>query len=82
MNIIYVYVLNNCPICEAFKEKVSKLNLQIKFKFIDETKFVLKRLPFKHLSFPQFFYIKNNKKYLLDRTAIINKFLAKEILNK
>lgn len=82
MYTIYVYVLNNCPVCEAFKQKVKNLNIKINFKFIDETKFIIKRLPFKFLSFPQFFYIKNNKKYLLDRTEIINKFLGNEIRDK
>jgi glutaredoxin len=79
---IYVYVLRNCPICTILKQKIENHELNYMFKFIDETEFIIKKINFTQLSFPQFFYIKNNVKCLLDRTAVINKFLAKEIHDK
>lgn len=75
---IYVYVLQNCPICTIIKQKINTHEMKNKFKFIDETEFIIKKINFTQLSFPQFFYIKNNKKHLLDRTAVINKFLVSD----
>lgn len=82
MPTIYVYVLSNCGICNILKQKIQQHRYKNSFKFINETEFSIKKINFSQLSFPQFFYIKNNKKYLLDRTAIINEFLTTSIQDK
>lgn len=82
MYTVYVYVLNGCAVCNIIKLKINQNKTDNIFKFIDETEFIIKKINFKELSFPQFFYIKNNKKHLLDRTAIMNKILAPDIKEK
>lgn len=79
---IYVYVLSSCAICNILKLKINQNKTKHVFKFIDETEFIIKKIDFKELSFPQFFYIKNNKKHLLNRTAIMNKILTSDIQEK